>query len=275
MIRLAVAGATGRMGRCILELASEDDRFEIAAVLIKAPSASTGSKIPSATMLRVGDKNMVIAETLDDPCDVLIDFTIADGTMAWLEVCTQRGIAMVIGATGHDDRQLLRIREASRTIPILKAANFSVGIQALLNIVGRLAGELGESYDVEIVEAHHRHKVDAPSGTALTIVNEIAAATGRAPGGDVVFGRYGMTGERPTGQIGVHAVRMGDIISHHEVHFSGPGETLTLHHTAHSRAGFAAGALRAAAWIIRRQPGLYTMRDVMEKSKSQKVKKSK
>ena len=194
MIRLAVAGATGRMGRCILELASEDDRFEIAAAVIKAPSASAGANIPSATTLRVGDKNMVIAETLDDPCDVLIDFTVADGTMAWLEVCTQRGIAMVIGATGHDDRQLLRIREASRTIPIFKAANFSVGIQALLNIVGRLAGELGESYDVEIVEAHHRRKVDAPSGTALTLVDEIAAATGRTPEGDVVFGRYGLGG---------------------------------------------------------------------------------
>jgi 4-hydroxy-tetrahydrodipicolinate reductase len=245
------------MGRRVLELACRDDRFEVAAALTK-PGCST-----SGTTLRAGDRIVVITETLDAPCDVLIDFTVADATMAWLEVCAHRRIPMVIGATGHDDRQLARIREAARIIPILKATNFSLGIQAILNIVGRLAKELGESYDIEVVEAHHRHKVDAPSGTALTLIDEIAAATGRTREENVVFGRHGHTGERPAGQIGVHAIRMGEFIGWHEVHFSGPGETITIRHTPHSRDTFAAGALRAAAWIAGRKPGLYSMTDTM------------
>lgn len=257
MIRLAIAGATGQTGRCVLELAGRNDRFEIAAALAK-PGCSA-----SPVAMRVGDRELVVSDTLSAACDVLIDFTVADGTMAWLEVCKRQSIAMVIGATGHDERQLARIREAARTIPILKATNFSIGIGAILNVVGRLARELGESYDVEIVEAHHRRKVDAPSGTALTLAEEIAAATERTLRDDVVFGRHGRTGERPTGQIGVHAVRMGDIISRHEVHFSGSGETVTLSHVAHSRNTFAVGALRAAAWIVGRPAALYTMRDLI------------
>lgn len=257
MIRLAIAGATGQTGRCVLELAGRDERFEITAALAKPGCAA------SPAVMRVGDREVVVTDTLGSPCDVLIDFTVAEGTMAWLEVCKKQGIAMVIGATGHDDGQLARIREIARTIPILKATNFSIGIGAILNVVGRLAGELGESYDIEIVEAHHRHKVDAPSGTALTLVEEIAAVTGRTLKDDVVFGRHGRTGERPTGQIGVHAVRMGDIISRHEIHFSGSGETITLSHVAHSRSTFAVGALRAAAWIVGRPPALYTMRDLI------------
>ncbi len=260
MIRLAMAGATGRAGRCVVEQAARDDRFEIAAALT-GPGCSM-----SGRSMRVGGCEVMVKETLDVPCDVLIDFTVADGTMAWLEVCTQRGIPMLIGATGHDDRQLAKIEEAVRVIPILKTANFSVGVQVMLGIVGRLAKELGEAYDVEIVEAHHRHKVDAPSGTALTLAEAIAAASGRTLKDDVVFGRHGLTGERPRGQIGVHAVRMGDLVSSHEVHFSGPGETLTLRHTAHSRDTFAAGALRAAVWIMGKPPGLYAMGDVMRRS---------
>ena len=160
---------------------------------------------------------------------------------------------------------------------IVKAANFSIGMQALLNVVGRVAVELGEEYDVEIVETHHRHKIDAPSGTALTIVAEIQKALNpsrereRADpvasplvgGAGLVFGRQGTVGERPKGQIGVHAVRMGDIVGQHEIHFSGPGETITIRHTAQSRETFAAGALRAAAWVIGKPPGLYSMRDVL------------
>ena len=292
MIQLAVAGARGRMGRCVLELADRDDRFEIAAALTKDTavgwhgqaqlgrgiqgerlSNARPDKLDRATLptVRVGDRDVVVTETLDTPCDVLIDFTVADGTMAWLEVCRQRGIPMVIGATGHDDQQLSRIHEAAQAIPILKAANFSVGTQAILSILGRLATELGEAYDIEIVEAHHRDKLDAPSGTALALVDELAAAVGRmagaGPGSEspssVVFGRHGRTGERPAGQIGVHAMRMGDVVSQHEIHFGGPGETVTVSHVAHSYETFAAGALHAAAWLIGKQPGLYTMRDVI------------
>jgi 4-hydroxy-tetrahydrodipicolinate reductase len=245
------------MGRSVLELAGCDDRFEVVAALTK-PGCSL-----SGTDLRLGDRRVQVTETLEAACDVLIDFTVAEGTMTCLAMCTKRGIPMVIGATGHDDRQLSRIREAAGTIPILRASNFSIGVQVMLDTVGRLAKKLGEGYDVEIVEAHHRHKVDAPSGTALTLTQEIAEARGLSPDKDVVYGRHGQTGERPVGEIGVHAVRMGDIISQHEVHFSGPGETLTLRHTAHSRDTFAAGALRAAAWIVDKRPAFYTIHDVM------------
>ncbi len=250
MIRLAVAGAAGRMGRCVLELASRDPRFEIAAAI---------------------DRD---AERTFPACDVLIDFTDADGTMAWIDMCERRRVSMVIGATGHDERQLARIAEVARAIPIVKAANFSIGMQVVLNAVGRIAKELGEEYDIEIVETHHRHKIDAPSGTALTVVDQIkqsrdrkgadnAAASPVVGDTNVVFGRHGQVGERPHGQIGVHAVRMGEVVGQHEIHFSGPGETITIRHTAQSRETFAAGTLRAAAWVVGRPPGLYSMRDVL------------
>ena len=257
VIRLAIAGAMGRTGRCVLEMARSDERFQIAAALTETGCSTIGSTVG------VGEQAVVISDTLDTTCDVLVDFTVAEGTMTWLGVCKKRGIPMVIGATGHSDRELSQIKEATGAIPILKATNVSVGIQGMLGIVGRLARELGGQYDIEIVETHHRHKVDAPSGTTHTLVEEIAAATGRSTTDDAVFGRHGQVGRRPAGQIGVHAVRMGDLVGRHEVHFSGPGETVTVSHTAHSRNTFAAGALRAAAWIVGKPPGLYTMRNAM------------
>ena len=272
MIKLAVAGAAGRTGLSVLKLAARDQRFEIVAALTKLGCNSTG------TSVRAGDRRIVITETLDGQCDVLVDFAVAAGTMAWLGVCKERHIPMVIGATGHNDQQLATIGEAAKHIPVLKATNFSLGIQAVMKVVGSLARELGESYDVEIVEAHHRFKVDAPSGTALTLVEAIWAARGspqhpallvkpalpgQAECGDIVFGRHGQVGERPAGQIGVHAIRMGDAIGQHEIHFSGPGETVTIRHSVHSRDTFAAGALRAAAWIVGKPAGLYGMADAV------------
>jgi 4-hydroxy-tetrahydrodipicolinate reductase len=272
MIRLAVTGATGRMGRCALELASRDERFELAAALA-APGCSM-----NGTTLRIGDRDVRIAERLECECDVLIDFSLPEGTMAWLDVCERREIPMVIGVTGHDDRQLAQIREAAHRIPIVLAANFSVGMNAVLGVLSQLARAIGAGYDIEIVETHHRHKADAPSGTALTIVEELRraldqfrdregaeqnAASPLVGGAPVVFGRHGKTGDRPAGQIGVHAVRMGDVVGQHEIHFSGCGETIAIRHTAHSRETFAAGALRAAAWIVSQGAGFYAMRDVL------------
>jgi len=258
MIRIALAGAAGRMGRCVLELAAHDPRFEVAAAI----DLGTQQPVPV--------------------CDALIDFTDSAGTMQWLEVCEARRVPMVIGATGHDEAQISRIAQVARNIPIVKAVNFSVGMQVVLNVLGRIANELGNEYDVEIVETHHRHKIDAPSGTANAMVEQIVAArpirtrsASDGPGVDplacargsdtipVLFGRHGQVGERPKGQIGVHAVRMGEIVGQHEIHFSGPGETITIRHAAHSRETFAAGALRAAAWIIGKPPGMYSMRNVL------------
>ena len=260
MIRLAVAGATGRMGRCVLDSVARDDRFVIAAALT-LPSASGVS-----STIRVGDADVPVVEALSGTTDVLIDFTTADGTMAWLEVCIARRIPMMIGATGHSDRNLARIADAAKTIPIVRAPNCSVGIAVLLSALRVIARQLGDAYDVEIVETHHRHKADAPSGTAYAIADAIGEAkeTTRAP--SHVFGRHGHSGPRAVGEIGIHAVRMGEIVGQHEIHFSGPGETITLRHTAHSRETFAAGALRAAGWVINQPPGLYSMADVLGES---------
>lgn len=261
-IRLAIAGATGRTGRCVLERAAGEERFAIAAALTSPGCSTTGS------VVRAGDADITITDSLDVECDVLIDFTVAAGTMAWLEVCVERRIPMVIGATGHDDEQRLSIEKAAHAIPIVMAANFSVGVQAILRMIGKLARELGDGYDIEIVETHHRHKVDAPSGTALNLADEIAAATGRTRDTSAALGRQGRTGKRPPGEIGIQSVRMGEIVSRHDIHFSGPGETITIRHEGHSRDTFAIGALCAAAWIVGQQPGFYTMRDVMESTDS-------
>ncbi len=256
MIRLAIAGATGRTGQRVLTLATQDDRFTVSGALTADGCSLIGTTVPAA------GSDVKIVDSLDAPCDVLIDFSVPEGTMSWLEVCQARGIPLVTGVTGHSEDQLGRLHRAAKDIAIVRASNFSVGVQAMLGAVARLARELGAGYDVEIVETHHRHKIDAPSGTALTLADEIAAATGRSRD-SVTFGREGRVGERPSGQIGVHAVRMGEIVGQHEVHFSGPGETLTLRHTAHSRDTFAAGALRAAAWVVGKQPGAYTMSNVI------------
>ena len=257
MIQLAVAGATGRMGRCVLQLASQDESFDITAALTLPEDPLCGST------MRVGEGEVTVVDKLGTSCDVLIDFTVASGTMGWLDLCERFEIPMVIGATGHDEQQTARIDEAARLIPIVKAVNFSVGVGVLLGLAGRLAKELGDDYDIELLEAHHRGKVDAPSGTALAILDEILRATGRDRDKHVVFGRQGQTGERPKGQIGVHALRMGDLVGRHEMHFAGPGETLTIQHSVQTRETFAAGALRAASWIVGRAPGLYSMRDVI------------
>jgi len=255
MIRLAIAGVKGRTGECVLRMALTDSRFEVVAALGPSDCPSIG------TTIHAGDHQLVVADKLDLPCDVLVDFTVAAGTMAWLDVCLAKGISLVTGVTGHDEGQLADIHAASSRIPVVAASNFSIGIHAITGALRRLAAELGDGYDVEIVETHHRNKVDAPSGTALHLADAVADATGRTRD-QMVFGRHGMVGARPRGQIGVHAVRMGAIVGRHEIHFSGPGETVTLVHEAHSRDTFAAGALRAAAWVFGRPPGLYAMRDV-------------
>ncbi len=257
MIRVAVAGAMGRMGRCLLELATTDERFAVAAALTEPQDRAIG------TTLHIGDAVITVRDRLETVCDVLIDFTAASGTIAWLEVCERLGVPMVTGATGHDDKQRARLREGAKVIPIVTAPNFSVGIHLMRSIIGRIASQLGDPFDIEIVETHHRHKVDAPSGTALALFDALARAKGLPRESAAVFGRGGRVGERPKGQIGVHAVRMGEIVGQHEVHFSGPGETLTVRHTAHSRDTFASGALRAAAWVVSQSPGLYTLDDVV------------
>ncbi len=256
MIRLAIAGAAGRMGQCLLQFVTRHDRFTLIAAL-------TSTDCPTLNQtIRIQNKDYTFVDSLDAPCDVLIDFTLAEGTIHWLEVCASKKIPMVIGATGHTDQQIEMIEQVAQSIPIVKAPNCSVGIQAITNILKKLAKELGVGYDVEMVETHHRNKIDAPSGTALSLAETIANATDRSRE-DFIFGRHGETGQRPDGQIAIHSVRRGEIVGQHEITFSGHGETVTISHTAHSRDTFAAGALRAAEWITHQPPGLYTMKDVL------------
>ena len=256
MIRLALAGIRGRMGRAIADLLDGDTRFELVVGLISPDDHGPGT-------IDVAGRPVTLASRLgDERPDVLIDVSLAPATMTWIDVGAARGIPLVIGTTGHSPEARDRIATVAKTIPIVLASNFSVGIQAILKRVGDLAKELGPGFDIEIVETHHRKKIDAPSGTAKAILEAILDAEPNE-GRTVVHGREGAVGERKAGEIGMHAVRMGDVVGTHEIHFSGPGETLTIRHEAQSRATFAAGALRAAAWIAGRKPRLYSMLDVL------------
>lgn len=254
MISLAVAGAAGRMGQRIIALAGEDARFDVLAALEKTGHPRIGD--------RLGD--LPVQDHTETEVNVLIDFTLPDGTMHWLEFCLAGKIPMVIGTTGHTPQQVATIEEAARTIPILKATNMSVGVNLMFKLAGEMAAALGDEYDIEIVEAHHRFKIDAPSGTANSIRDAILDATGRDAARDVVYGRQGEAGKRPPRQIGMHSLRIGDTVGEHEVHFGNLGETMVLRHTAHTRDTFAAGALRAAHWLSDKPAGkLYSMLDAL------------
>lgn len=256
MIQLAVAGANGRMGRTILELAAHDDRFAIAIGL------TSGDDPKSGNVVRCGDVDVPITSRLGVPCDVLIDVSQPAGTVEWVKVCERLEIPLVTGVTGHSAEQIARVREASHQIPVVVAPNFSLGMRTTVKAVAQVARLLGHEYDIEIVEAHHRRKVDAPSGSAKALLQSVLDATGRSED-CVIHGREGAVGARPAGQIGVHAIRMGDVIGEHEVHFSGNGETITVKHKVQSRDTFGRGALRAAAWIVSQGAGWYEMDDVL------------
>jgi len=261
MIELAVAGAAGRMGTRIVALASADDRFRIVAALERSGHPFLGVDIGELTGLT--KIHVPVQTRLDTDFDVLVDFSLPEGTMHILATCLKRKRPVIIGTTGHTAEQQEAILAASRDVAVLKATNMSVGVNLIFKLAAQVAATLGEEYDIEIVEAHHRFKLDAPSGTAITLRDEIAAATGRNAENDVIYGRQGHTGKRPHRQIGMHSLRIGDTVGEHEVHFGNMGETVTLKHTAHTRDTFVKGALRAAAWIADKPPGLYNMFDVL------------
>jgi 4-hydroxy-tetrahydrodipicolinate reductase len=194
---------------------------------------------------------------------VLIDFTRPEGTMAHLQACVAHGKAMVIGTTGFSEAQRQRIAEAARRIAIVLSPNFAIGVNVVFRLAQTAAAALGDAYDVEIVEAHHRHKIDAPSGTALKLGELVAGALGRDLRQVATHGRSGETGERPAKAIGFHAIRGGDIVGEHTVIFAGAGERVEISVRSQSRTTYAAGALRAARWLGGRPPGLYDMFDVL------------
>lgn len=260
MTRIAVAGAAGRMGQRIIALAEGHPQIEVVAALDMAGHPKLG--VDAGQLAGIGKIDVPVSDREEGNYDVMIEFSQPAGTMHWLERCKVHKKAMVIGTTGHSDAQLTEIEAAAHVIPLLKAANMSVGINLLLKVVAQVAETLGDNYDIEISETHHRFKKDAPSGTALALRDSILQATGRDKDQDVIYGRHG-AGERAPRQIGMHALRMGNVVGEHDVHFGNLEEIITIRHSAQTRDVFAAGSLRAAAWMTGKPAGRYDMFDVL------------
>lgn len=264
--RIAVLGAAGRMGRAVMQAAATaTPPLALGAAFERAGDADLLGRDASvlAGLDASGVKITSDVAAASDAFDVLIDFTRPDGTMAALPVCVAAGKGMVIGTTGFSAEQKAAIGEAARQIPICLAANYSVGVNVALKLLEQAARALGDDFDIEIVEAHHKHKVDTPSGTALAMGQAVAKGAGRNLDDVAVYAREGNTGPRPAGAIGFATVRGGDVVGDHTVMFLGNGERVEITHKATSRQNFAGGAVRAAAWLKGREPGLYDMRDVL------------
>ena len=255
--KIVVAGAGGKMGRTLIEAVLADKSLSLTAVFDTKGSPAAGTVI-------AGVKVKSDAAAAIGMGDLLIDFTRPEGTLAHLGNCVNLGKAMVIGTTGFDEAGKARIKSASRKIPIVMAPNFAVGVNVVFKLAGQAAEILGDDYDVEIIEAHHRHKVDAPSGTALQLGEIVAGALKRDLDKVAAYGRSGETGARPGKQIGFHAIRGGDIVGEHSVVFAGTGERVEITVRSQSRMTYALGALRALKWLKGRPAGLYDMTDVLE-----------
>jgi len=249
------------MGKRIIALASEEGQFDIAGAVEKAGHPDIGKD--AGFLAGVGQLDVKITDSFSGKSDIVIDFSLPEAAERTLDYCVKNKTGLVLGTTGLSDSQRKKIESASSKVPIVCATNMSVGMNTLFNLVGKVASMLGDDYDIEIVEQHHRFKKDAPSGSALTLAENMAKATGKKFPDCLTFGRSGKDALRDKGKIGIHSIRAGDIVGIHSVIFSTLGETITLNHTAHSRDTFARGALRAAGWLIGKKPGLYSMTDVL------------
>ena len=260
---IIVAGAAGRMGRLLIALASRDPAQKVVGALEARGVSSVGSDAGElAGVGKLGVKITDDYESLAKPDTVTLDFTTAPASMEHLEVASKAGAAIVIGSTGFTPAMETRARELAQKTRTVIAPNMSIGVNVLAKIVAEVAAILPD-FDAEVVEIHHRTKIDAPSGTALSLGKAVASARGADFAANAVYGREGITGVRPEGKIAVLAIRAGDAVGDHTVIFGGQGERLELTHRAQSRDSLARGALRAAGWLVSRTPGLYTMRDVL------------
>ena len=264
-IRVAIAGAGGRMGRQLIQAVQQMDGVALGAALERDGSSLIGSD--AGELAGAGNMGVTVQSSLTavkDDFDVLIDFTRPEGTLTHLAFCREHGKGMVIGTTGFDDAGKQAIRDAAQEIAIVFAANFSVGVNVLLKLLEKAAKVMGDYTDIEIIEAHHRHKVDAPSGTALAMGEAIAGALNKDLKDCSVYSREGYTGERVPGTIGFATVRAGDIVGEHTAMFADIGERIEISHKASSRMTFANGAVRSALWLKGKKSGLFDMRDVLE-----------
>jgi len=264
MIRIAIHGAAGRMGHALIQSCVQTPQLTLAAAIERPGSPAVGAD--AGTMAGLAPQGILVTDHLTaviNDCDVLIDFTRPEPGLAALELCQRHGKRMVIGTTGFSAEQRATIEAASRDIPVMLAPNMSVGVNLCLKLLEIAAKVIGDSTDIEIIEAHHRHKVDAPSGTALRMGEVIAAALGRNLQECAVWGREGHTGERDPRSIGFSVIRAGDIVGEHTVMFADEGERVEITHNASSRMTFAKGAMRAAVWLADRPAGLFDMQDVL------------
>ena len=260
-LNIAIAGSGGRMGRALLETLAQAPGLRLHAALERAGSAFVGKDAGELTGAPCGIRISEDPEVVKG-ADVLIDFTRPAASLAHLELCRRHGVKMVLGTTGFGDDEKARIADAANDLAIVFAPNMSIGVNLALKLLDMAARVLDE-YDVEIIEAHHRHKVDAPSGTALKMGEVVARALGRDLSQCAVYARDGIVGERPPKAIGFATVRGGDIVGEHTVLFAGIGERVEITHKATSRTTFAGGALRAARFLAGREKGLYDMQDVL------------
>jgi 4-hydroxy-tetrahydrodipicolinate reductase len=264
MKRVAVVGAAGRMGKTLIEAVNNHPSLVLGAATERPGSTLVG--VDAGEMTGLGKLGVRLSGSLlevADDFDVVIDFTAPAATLQHLEVCAGHGKSMVVGTTGFDDAGRERIAAASHTIGIVFAPNMSVGVNLCFKLLDMAARVMGEGSDIEIIEAHHRHKVDAPSGTALRMGEVVAAALGRDLGKVAVYGREGITGERAGDTIGFETIRAGDVVGEHTVWFAQDGERVEITHKASSRMTFANGAARAAEWLMQHEAGLYDMQDVL------------
>lgn len=264
MIRVAIVGAAGRMGKSLIQAVTEAENMQLTVAAEQPESGLLGTD--AGELAGVGRNNIELhpsIEPLLGDFDVLIDFTVPQATLRHVELCRRSGKRIVIGTTGLNDVQKGEVATAAQAIGVVMAPNMSVGVNLCFKLLDIAARVMGEEADIEIVEAHHRHKVDAPSGTALRMGEVVASALGRDLADVAVYGRKGHTGERDPKSIGFETIRAGDVVGEHTVWFASTGERVEIAHKASSRMTFAHGAVRAARWLMQRGSGLYDMQDVL------------
>ena len=264
MRRVAVTGAAGRMGRTLIQAIHETDRMTLGAAFERPDISLIGSD--AGELAGVGKLGVVVAGNLEtqlDAFDVLVDFSVPEATLQSVALCRGAGKQLVIGTTGFEEDGLQAIRSAASDVAILMAPNMSVGVNVVFRLIEQAALALGDDVDIEIIEAHHRHKVDAPSGTAVRMGEIVAQALERNLADVAVYGREGITGARDRRTIGFETIRAGDIVGEHTVMFAGSGERIEITHRAQSRMNFARGALRAVQYLADKPNGLFDMQDLL------------
>jgi 4-hydroxy-tetrahydrodipicolinate reductase len=264
VIKAVVAGASGRMGKRLVALMRESADFQVVGAVERKDHVDVGRD--AGEVAGVGPLGVAIVDVVDKAlhgAQVLLDFTASAAAMRNLEAASQAGVAVVVGTTGLSEGDIARVRELAARVPCVQSPNMSVGVNVLYGVLAQVARTLGDGYDIEVIEAHHHFKKDSPSGTADRMARVMAEALGRDLRKVGVYGRFGIVGERTKEEIGVHAIRAGDIVGEHTILFGGMGERIEVTHRAHSRDNFAFGALRAARWVVGKSPGLYDMLDVL------------